>query len=172
MEPIPKDVIDIAEDFFLHLSNEEFHDIANEFGVEQPFIAEFFIHEIKFMNSQEIYDQCLHMYYIINRSYKYYSIMLHPIDKDTVYETKQKFVDYSVKSQGSTTTDDKLILDMKALVNQDSLIDFLRLKIFGTDDNPVIYKVEKYWLRVYLAIFSIVLNMNNAMKKELEKELN
>ena len=145
MEQIPKEVIEMAEDFFGYMSNEEHINLINEYSAKQVKLEIFFTESLKVIDDKNVIAKCVKLYLIIYRCYQYYDINLPQIGADIVTEEMDKFMNRYDKRFGTKTTDKELCNEMKELTNQNELVDYACLKIFGTDENPVKYNNPKLW---------------------------
>ena len=172
MEAIPKEVIEMAEDFFLRLSFEEKEKFLDNYYLEQPRLSQMFHQLLKSIVDKKVVNNCEYLYLIICRSYKYYGIELPVISKDVVYDTQKRFVNSLRLTEGHEQSVDEKLVEIKLLTKQDSLMDYVYLKLVGTDANPVRYNNQNDILTANAEIMVLILILNNEMKKYISDEIN
>jgi hypothetical protein len=172
MEAIPKEVIDMAEDFFSHQSQEEKDKMLNEYFKEQKYIAAQCLVWMKTITDKNCFENIKMLYLVIYRSYKYYGIKLPVISIDTFRTTYDKYLeDNNIHGDKGLNALDILVEITKGS-HQDELINHIILKLHGTDDNLVEYKTLTDG-GTSIAIASILLLLlNNEMQIQLRNEIN
>jgi len=172
MEQIPQDVIEMAEDFLNHLSMKETGDLLKDFFFEQLFFSEIIISVHKNMKDQELAKKHNLLFMLIYKCYKYYDIPIPVISREIILSTHDQFIkSLSVKPNQKQTLLE-MMMDMKTLIKQDNLMDYLILKVCGTIKNPVTYQTENDMNLAISETIVIILVLNNEMKKHIGDEIN
>ncbi len=172
MEQIPKEVIETVLDHIDGLSSEKMNEMNYNFGKEQPVLTEYLTKEFDTFHEREVVVRCIFLYSVIFFSYQSYGRKLKMVDTETAARTKTLLVEHINIPKGSSIAIDKLEEDLKALINQDELIDFVLFYIFGEDEFPNEYTHPEDAYNLIVCIFLLILCTNNEVKKCLDSSVN
>jgi hypothetical protein len=172
MEAIPKEVIDMAEDFFARLSPAKQKNMLKEYYKEQVFISStisYWIENLKDKNTTRIIES---LYLVICRSYEYYGLKLPVIPMETCETTYQQYLK-------KVNIHDKNGLMALAIMQeglkdicQENLANYIILKLSGSEGNLVDYtSLTDMGTTQHIAMILLLL-LNNETKKQLRNEIN
>jgi hypothetical protein len=172
MEQIPKEVIEMAEDFYKQLSDSQKEPFMANYLKEQLPLSISFANNIKLLKDKNIRSKCADMFIIIYHCYKYYGVKLPVIKQDVVKNTRKKYIERITQSSKIKQNFHQHMLDTKAIINQDALMDYIILNLSGTDEEHVKYAVIDDLQISNVEISSLLLILNNEMKKHVVDEVN
>jgi|ERR1035437_6227582 hypothetical protein len=172
MEQIPKDVIEMAEDFINHLSLNQQGDLLINFFYEQLYISEIIIKSHKGMKDQEQAMKCNFLLMLIFKCYKYYGIKIPVISREIIKSTQEQYSKLYHLMQTKKQNYRELFNEFKTIIKQDNLLDFMILKLEGTPENLVSYQAE-YDKNVSVnEMILVILCLNNEMMKHIGDGIN
>jgi hypothetical protein len=172
MEPIPKEVIEMAEDFYLHLNKEEKNNLMVKYFKDQRALSVYYECAVEDFKFDWIKENGIMLYFVIVRCFQYYNIILEPISNDITQKTIRDFINNFTGRLNETIDDEDLKLEMDLILHQKPLIDYIHFTIFGTDEIPVKYDASINWFIVYFPAVALVLVLNNEMRKHIGDEVN
>ena len=171
MEAIPMEVIDMADDFFSHLNSIERNKISDNYYLEQPHLSKFYRDWLPFIKNKITNENSQYLYLIICRSYKYYAIEMPVITDKTVSATHARFVVMTKEKVNPPLTALDMLIKIKSLINQESLVDFIISKLHGNDEVPVLYNSQEDLQTIFTQIIVLLLVLNDEMKKHIVNEI-
>jgi len=172
MEAIPKDVIEMADDFFSRLSDVETDKMLDKYFKEQKYIAAQCLIWLQTIKDKNRLRNIATLYLVIYRSYKYYGIMLPLISIATFRATYERLNDvYSIHSKNGLSSLETFI-EVTKDTHQDDLINHIILKLNGSKDNLVEYKTPEDASTSIAIATILLLLLNNEMKKHIGDEVN
>jgi hypothetical protein len=172
MEAIPKEVIDMAEDFFSRFSDDEKKKMLKEYYSEQPFLGKISQGWFDMMKDKKVKEQSQFLYLIIYRSYKYYNINLPVIPNNIVLNTHQDFLKDVTEKQKKDVKVMEMFIDTITTINQDDLMQYLIIHLSGNHENSFKYTVEMDMQIVFTQVIVLLKVLNNEMQKQLSNEIN
>lgn len=172
MESIPLEVIETAEDFFNHVTDEQKEEFLDDYYDEQPPLSKYFHGMVHGCKNEKVMDELELLYLIICRSYQYYGVKIPVIKMDTIGKTLQKTVVIIGKYAITDTMIPDMIVEMNSLIKQDNLMSFINLKVIGPPENPVKYDDISDLLDTYVNTVMLILILNNEMSRHVGKEVN
>ena len=172
MEAIPKEVINMAEDFFSRLSDKEKDKMLNEYFKEQKFIGAQCLVWMKSITEKNCFENIKTLYLVIYRSYKYYGIKLPVISENTFRTTYEQYIkDITIHDKNGLKSL-AIIIEVTKDIHQEDLINHIILKLSGNKENIVHYKsLIDMGTSISIAI-NLLLLLNNEMEKQLRNEIN
>ena len=172
MEQIPKDVIEMAEDFLNHLSLNQQGDFLLNFFYEQIYFSEVIIKSHKGMKDHEQAMKCNFLIMLIFKCYKYYGIKIPVISREIIKSTHEQYSKLYHSMQTKKQNYRELLNEIKTIIKQDNLLDFIILKLEGTPENKVSYQAD-YDKNVSVnEIILVILCLNNEIRKHIGDEVN
>ncbi len=172
MEAIPKEVIEMAEDFFSRFSDEEKEKMLREYFKEQIYIAAQCHIWMRSITDKKILRNIESLYLVIVRSYKYYGIKLPEISIDTFRATYENYCEENNHHTKKGLNSLESFIEVTEGMNQNDLIIHTLLKLHGTDDNQVQYKSPEDMGASIAIVIMLLLLLNNEMKKHISDEIN
>ena len=172
MEAIPKEVIDMAEDFFIHLDAKEKKDILHKYYLEQPYIAEIHKGWLETITYKGTIEKSEYMFFVIYRCYQYYGIKLPIITAITVRETFDRFMSNFKTDDEKPITNLETFIRLKTTLQQEYLLDYVILQIVKNDECPPQYTNEKDIHIISSQIRLLLWIFNNEIKNQLNKQIN
>ena len=140
MEAIPKEVIEIADDFFSHASDEEIDKMLLVYFKEQQYIGAQCHIWLQTITNKNNLKNIVNLYLVIYRSYKYYGIKLPEISLETFRTTYQNLIqENKIHINIGLSSLNSFIEDTK-ITHQNDLINHVILKLHGSKDEPVKYQ--------------------------------
>ena len=172
MEPIPKDVIEMADDFFSHTDAEGKKNIMKKFTLEQPKLASLFDYMIVKQVPKTVYDNCNNLYLIVYRCYQYYGIKLSSLTVDFI-DKKHREIMTEVDKK-TVTGHTIIVLDKlaKENTNQNDLLDYIFAKLVQENGIDVYYDDQNNMMIAYFNMLSMIFILNEAMKIQMSKIVN
>ncbi len=167
MEAIPKEVIDMAEDFFMHLNDLEKKNILNKYYLKQPHISEVHKAWLETISYKGTVEKSENMFFVICRCYQYYGIKLPLISAITVVETYNKIKTNTKTNDEKPITNLEEFIRLKTTLHQEYLLDYVILKIVKNDECPPQYTNEKDIHIISTQIRLLLWILNNETKKQL-----
>jgi hypothetical protein len=172
MKQIPKEVIDNAESLFMHITKKEKEKYLNIYANEQTILSLFFQRVLATIEDKDLVNNCLNLYLIILKSYKYYGIEIPQMKEETIRDTHQRFMASLRLDEDNTPSVHETLENVKIITRQNNLMDYLILKLLGPNDNVIEYNKDNDILTACAIINIIILLFNNEMKKFLSDEIN
>jgi|ERR1039458_1550509 hypothetical protein len=170
MEAIPMEVIDMADDFFSHLNSKERNKISDNYYLEQPHLSKLYRDWLPFIKNKNTNENSQYLYLIICRSYKYYAVEMPVISNKVVMATHARFVVMTKEKVNPPLTAFDMLTKMKTVIGQESLVDYLILKLHGNDETPVLYKSQEDLQTIFTQIIVLLLALNDEIKKHISNE--
>ena len=172
MKQIPKDRIEMAEDFINHLSKDKMIEHVLDFNDEQPKLMQMMYYASNSIKEKSLRKRCHALSLIIIRCYKYYGIKIPSITADIIIITKEQYDKFTALIPTHKRTYLELFEDFKTLIKQDNLMDYIILKFEGTIDKPVYYESDNDKKHAVDEMLIIMLCLNNEIKKHVGDEGN
>ncbi len=172
MEQIPKEVIEMAEDFFVFASNEERKNLKDKYIKEQPLLWSFFDYMIKMIPDKTLFPRFEMMYLVTFRSFQYYGIKLPLIDADFIDKTSKitfELLDGKTEEERTLLAVEK---KLKSFIFQHDLLDFIFAKLVQENGVDVQYRDQNNMVRGYIIVISIVFILYQKMGSELPSDIN
>ena len=171
MEAIPIEVIDMADDFFSHLDEQGKEDVLSTYYNEQPNILKVYEGWLKAIVYKGTVEKSENLFFVIYRSYQYYGIKLPIIEDKQFFEAFDNFRTYNHHPNGQPLTNLQSMKRLKKQLNQDYLMDYVMLKIFGSPENPS-KDININDVGIMVLLIVLLLNtLNNEMKKHVVDEI-
>ena len=172
MEAIPKEVIDMAEDFFLHLNDREKKNIIDQFIKEQPHLWGYFKYMMKLNKSKKVEANCEIVYMMIYRCYKYYGIPLSPLTTEFISLKTNELIKLSGNNGTGGDTVKEVVDRIIKIYNQDHILDLVYSKIINDNGVDVHYENMEDMATAYLTLIAIAYTLEAEMKKHIGNEIN